>query len=121
MPEEPGALNRHEAVSVTLTLVTPQGEKPALVGRTVTQHLRPNGTIVQVRPLLQRPFAVKRGDAVTVRLSRGLKEPLHTNGEVSWVRERAFMPSGLAVSLVGVTFAWDADEMALEVAAFLGA
>jgi hypothetical protein len=41
------------------------------------------------------------------------------DGVVSWVRPKAFLPSGQAVSLVGVTFSWDAEEKVLEVAAFL--
>jgi hypothetical protein len=62
---------------------------------------------------------VKRSDSVRVRLKRSLDEVLEADGTVSWVRPKAFLPSGLAVSLVGVTFDWDAEERALEIAAFL--
>jgi hypothetical protein len=65
-------------------------------------------------------MALKRGDTVRLRLKRTAQSvPLETTATVTWVRPRAFLPSGLAVSLVGFTFEWDPDEMALEVAAFL--
>jgi hypothetical protein len=54
-----------------------------------------------------------------VRLKRSQNEVLEAAGAVSWVRPKAFLPSGQSVSLVGVTFEWDAEEHALEVAAFL--
>ena len=54
-----------------------------------------------------------------MRLKRSQAEILEADGTVSWVRPKAFLPSGLAVSLVGVTFDWDAEERVLEVAAFL--
>jgi hypothetical protein len=122
MPDEPARLIQHGSVDVLVTLRTGQGEeRPLLTGRCTTPHLRPNGVIIVVRPQLDanRMPPVKRSDSVRVRLKRTLDEVLEANGTVSWVRPKAFLPSGLAVSLLGVTFDWDAEEHGLEVAAFL--
>ncbi len=120
-PENASDLVQHEPINVALFLVTAKAERPVLAGRTTTTHLRPNGAILQVRPQFQRPWPVKMADPVKVRFMKGATgEPLYATGHVEWVRERAFLPSGLGVTLVGVTFEWDVDEMALEVAAFLG-
>jgi len=122
MPEEPGRLMAHSAVDVLMTLRTGQGEeRPLLAGRCTTHHLRPNGVIVVVRPQLvaNRPPPVKRTDAVHVRLKRSQDETLQADGVVSWVRAKAFLPSGLAVSLIGITFDGDPDERVFEVTAFL--
>jgi hypothetical protein len=122
MPEEPGRLMAHSAVDVLMTLRTGQGEeRPLLAGRCTTHHLRPNGVIVVVRPQLvaNRPTPVKRSDAVHVRLKRSQDETLQADGVVSWVRAKAFLPSGLAVSLIGITFDGDPDERVFEVTAFL--
>jgi hypothetical protein len=122
MPDDPARLIQHGPVDVLITVVTGQGEqRPVLGGRCTTSHLRPNGAIVVVKPQLpahQMP-PVKRSDAVHVRYRRSQSEALDADGTVSWVRQRAFLPSGLAVSFIGITFGWDADERALEVAAFL--
>ena len=121
-PEEPARLVQHEPVDVLLTHRRSQGEeRTVLAGRSSTQHLRPNGAIVIVRPPFEpaRPSPVKRGDAVHARFKRTGRVPLEAEGVVSWIRPKAFLPSGLAVSLVGITFDWDPDEMGLEVAAFL--
>jgi hypothetical protein len=122
MPDEPGRLIQHSPVDSLLTLRTGQGEERAvLAGRCTTQHLRPNGAILVVRP----PFAagapppLKRTDSVRVKFRRPHEEPIEADGVVSWVRPKAFLPSGLSVSLIGITFDWDAEEMALEIAAFL--
>ena len=122
MPEEPGRLMAHSAVDVLMTLRTGQGEeRPLLAGRCTTHHLRPNGVIVVVRPQLvaNRSQPVKRSDAVHVRLKRSQDEKLEADGVVSWVRAKAFLPSGLAVSLIGITFDGDSDERVFEVTAFL--
>ena len=122
MPDEPARLIQHAPVDVLLTLRTGQGEeRPVLTGRSTTPHVRPNGVIIVVRPPLDanRMPPVKRTDSVRVRLRRSQAETLDAEGKVSWVRPKAFLPSGLAVSLVGVTFDWDAAEHVLEVAAFL--
>ena len=122
MPEEPGRLMAHSAVDVLMTLRTGQGEeRPLFAGRCTTHHLRPNGVIVVVRPQLvaNRPPPVKRSDVVHVRLKRSQDETLQANGVVSWVRAKAFLPSGLAVSLIGITFDGDPDERVFEVTAFL--
>lgn len=122
MPPEPGHLVAHSAVDVQMTLRSGQGEqRPLLSGRCTTHHLRPNGVIVVVRPQLvaNRPAPVKRTDAVHVRLKRSQGETMEVDGVVSWVRPKAFLPSGLAVSLVGVTFDGDPDERVLEVTTFL--
>jgi len=122
MPEDPGRLIAHGAVDVLMTLRTGQGEeRPLLVGRCTTHHLRPNGVIVVVRPQLvaNRSQPVKRADTVHVRLKRSRDETLEANGVVSWVRAKAFLPSGLAVSLIGITFDGDPDERVFEVTAFL--
>ena len=119
-PEQSADLIQHQPVHVALALVTPKGDRPVLAGRSSTTHLKPEGAILQIRPQLQRPWPVRRGDQVTLRMSSSAQQPpLEVSGQISWVRDRAFLPSGLAVSLVGVTFGWDPDEMALEVAAFL--
>jgi hypothetical protein len=122
MPEEPGRLIAHSAVDVLMTLRAGQGEQRSLLaGRSTTHHLRPNGVIVVVRPQLvaNRPQPVKRSDAVHVRLKRSQDETLEADGVVSWVRAKAFLPSGLAVSLIGITFDGDPDERVFEVTAFL--
>lgn len=122
MPAEPGHLVAHSAVDVQMTLRAGQSEqRPLLAGRCTTHHLRPNGVIVVVRPQLvaNRPPPVKRGDAVHVRLKRSQDETMEVDGVVSWVRPKAFLPSGLAVSLVGVTFDGDPDDRVLEVTTFL--
>ena len=122
MPEEPGRLMAHSAVDVQMMLRTPQGEeRPLLAGRCTTHHLRPNGVIVVVRPQLvaNKLPPVKRADAVHVRLRRSQNETMEVDGVVSWVRPKAFLPSGLAVSLVGITFDGDPDERVFEVTAFL--
>ncbi len=122
MPADPGHLVAHSAVDVQIMLRTGQGEqRPLLAGRCTTHHLRPNGVIVVVRPQLvaNRPPPVKRADAVHVRLKRSQNETMEVDGVVSWVRPKAFLPSGLAVSLVGVTFDGDPDERVLEVTTFL--
>lgn len=122
MPPEPGHLVAHSAVDVQMTLKSGHGEqRPLLAGRCTTHHLRPNGVIVVVRPQLvaNRPAPVKRADAVHVRLKRSQGETMEVGGVVSWVRPKAFLPSGLAVSLVGVTFDGDPDERVLEITAFL--
>ncbi len=122
MPEEPGRLMAHSAVDVQMMLRTPQGEeRPLLAGRCTTHHLRPNGVIVVVRPQLvaNKLPPVKRADAVHVRLRRSQNETMEVDGVVSWVRPKAFLPSGLAVSLVGITFDGDPDERVFDVTAFL--
>ena len=122
MPEDPGRLIAHTAVDVLMTLRTGQGEeRPLLAGRCTTHHLRPNGVIVVVRPQLvaNRPQPLKRSDTVHVRLKRSQNETMEVDGVVSWVRAKAFLPSGLAVSLIGVTFDGDPDERVFEVTAFL--
>ena len=122
MPDEPGRLMAHSSVDVTLTLRTSHGEeKPLLAGRCTTHYVRPNGVIIEVRPQLVagRPAPVKRPDLVHVRLRRSQNETLEADGVVSWVRPKAFLPSGQAVSFIGVTFDGDPDERALELAAFL--
>lgn len=122
MPDEPGRLTAHSSVDVTLTLRTSHGEeKPLLAGRCTSQYIRPNGVIIVVRPQLVagRPTPVKRPDLVHVRLRRSQNETLEADGVVSWVRPKAFLPSGQAVSFIGVTFEGDPDERALELAAFL--
>ena len=121
-PDDPARLLQHAPIDVLLTLRSAQGEeKPVLAGRCTTPHLRPNGVILVIRPQFAAggPIPVKRGDAVRVRVRRSASEMLDGLGVVSWVRQKAFMPNGLAVSFVGVTFDWDPEEMALEVAAFL--
>ena len=120
-PDSPADLAQHEPVNVAMFLVSGKAERPVLAGRSLTTYLRPNGAIVQIRPQIKRPWPIKMNDELRVRFSKGAQsEPLFANAQVSWVRERAFMPSGLAVTFVGITFDWDPDEMALEVAAFLG-
>jgi hypothetical protein len=122
MPDEPARLLQHAPVDVLITLRAAQGEeRTVLAGRCTTQHLRPNGVIVVVRPQFDagRTPPLKRADAVRVRLKRSGSEVIEGDGVVSWVRPKAFLPSGQAVSLVGVTFSWDAEEKVLEVAAFL--
>jgi hypothetical protein len=122
MPDEPSRLVQHSPVDVLVTLRSGLGEeRSVLAGRCTTPHVRPNGVIVVVRPQLEgnRMPPVKRMDSVHVRLKRSLDEVLDADGTVSWVRPKAFLPSGLAVSLVGVTFDWDPEEHVLEVAAFL--
>jgi hypothetical protein len=122
MPDEPGRLLQHSPIDVLLTLRSGQGEeRPVLAGRCTTPHLRPNGVIVVVKPQLPGNALppVKRSDRVRVKLRRSHDEALEGEGTVSWVRPKAFLPSGLAVSLIGVTFDWDAEERVLEVAAFL--
>jgi hypothetical protein len=107
---------------VQMTLRSGQGEqRPLLAGRCTTHHLRPNGVIVVVRPQLvaNRPAPVKRSDEVHVRLKRSQGETMEVDGVVSWVRPKAFLPSGLAVSLVGITFDGDPDERVLEITTFL--
>ncbi len=117
---DPSKLVAHKPITVAVFLITPQGDRPVMAGRSTSTHIRPNGAILQVRPQITRPWPVKRNDEVKLRMSRGTDQPpLVGSGKVSWVRDRAFMPSGLAVSMVGVTFDWDPTEMALEVAAFL--
>jgi hypothetical protein len=122
LPDDPSRLIQHTPIDVLITVVTGQGEqRPVLGGRCSTPHLRPNGAIVVVKPQLppnQMP-PVKRSDAVHVRFRRSQNETLEVDGTVSWVRQKAFLPSGLAVSFVGITFGWDAEDRALEVAAFL--
>jgi hypothetical protein len=122
MPDEPARLIQHSSVDVLVTLRSGQGEeRSVLAGRCTSPHVRPNGVIIVVRPQLDagRMPPVKRADKVRVRLKRSQAEILEGEGTVSWVRPKAFLPSGLAVSLVGVTFDWDAEERALEIAAFL--
>jgi hypothetical protein len=121
MPDDPARLVQHGQVDVLLALRTPHGdERVVLGGRTTTQHLRPNGAIIVVRPqfVAGRPPPLRRGDALKLGLRRS-GESMEAPGVVSWVRPKAFLPSGLAVSLVGVTFEWDAEEMALPLAAFV--
>jgi len=122
MPDDPARLLQHAPVDVLITLRAAQGEeRTVLAGRCTTPHLRPNGAIVVVRPQLDvgRAPPLKRADVVHVRLKRSGDEVLDGDGVVSWVRPKAFLPSGQAVSLVGVTFSWDAEEKVFEVAAFL--
>ena len=120
MPDEPGRLLQHDPINVLLMLRSGQGEeRSVLAGRMTTQHLRPTGVIIVVRPQITGAPPVKRSDVVRVKLRRSEQDSLEAEGTVSWVRQKAFPPSGLAVSLVGVTFDWDAEEKALEVAAFL--
>ncbi len=120
MPEEPARLVQHGPVDALVSIRSSRGEERVVLGgRTTTQHLRPNGAIVVVRPQFgagQTPL--KRNDLVKIVFRRS-GATLDALGVVSWLRPKAFLPSGLAVSLVGVTFDWDADEMALDVAAFL--
>jgi hypothetical protein len=121
MPDDPARLVQHDFVEVWMSLLTSQGEQRSLLaGRCTTPHLRPNGAIVVVRPPFEagRP-PVRRGDGVTARFKRSLGELFDASGKVSWIRPKAFLPSGLAVSLVGITFDWEADDHGLELAAFL--
>ena len=122
MPDDPARLVLHSPVDVLFVLSTLAGEeRSVLAGRCMTPHLRPNGAIVVIRPPLDaaRGAPIKRTDSVRARFRRS-GETLEASGIVSWVRPKAFLPSGLAVSLVGVTFEGDAEAMALEIAAFLG-
>jgi hypothetical protein len=121
MPDDPSRLVQHGQIDVLLTLRTSHGEERVVLGgRTTTQHLRPNGAIVVVRPQFTAGHTppIRRGDSLRLGLRRS-GETMEALGVVSWVRPKAFLPSGLAVSLVGVTFEWDADEMALPIAAFV--
>lgn len=121
MPEDPARLVQHGPVDALVSVRTLQGEERVILGgRTTTQHLRPRGAIVIVRPQFtagQTP-PIRRSDLVRIVFRRS-GETLDVPGVVSWVRPKAFLPSGLAVSLVGVTFEWNAEEMALSLAAFL--
>jgi hypothetical protein len=120
-PSEPGALVLHELLHVAASLVTPQGERPLLAGRLATSHVRPTGVILHVRPPLQRPWPVKRGDRLLLRMSRAAdRAPLDTSGFVSWVRERAYLPSGVGVSFIGVTFDEGTAALESEIARLLG-
>lgn len=122
MPDEPARLLQHPPVDVLVVLRSAQGEaRPVLGGRCTTPHVRPNGVIVVVKPQIAagQPMPLKRLDTVTVTLRRSHLERLEASGVVSWVRPKAFLPSGLSVSLIGITFDWDPEEMVLEVAAFL--
>lgn len=122
MPDEPARLLQHAPVDVLVTVRASQGEeRTVLAGRCTSPHVRPNGVIVVVRPQLDaaRMPPLKRGDVVHARLKRSQDEVLDVDGTVSWVRAKAFLPSGQAVSFVGITFAWDPEEHVLEVAAFL--
>ncbi|HVU03212.1 MAG TPA: hypothetical protein VHE30_15735 [Polyangiaceae bacterium] len=122
MPDEPARLLQHAPVDVLITLRTAQGEsKPVLGGRCSTPHVRPNGLIAVVKPPFDagRVPPLKRAEAVHVRLKRSREELLEADGVVSWVRPKAFLPSGQSVTLVGITFEWDPEEHVLEVAAFL--
>lgn len=121
MPDDPARLVQHGQVDVLMTLRTSHGEERIVLGgRTMTQHIRPNGAIVVVRPQFSagKPPGIKRGDLVKLGFRRS-GESLEAPGTVSFVRPKAFLPSGLAVSLIGVTFEWDAEEMALPIAAFV--
>jgi hypothetical protein len=121
MPDEPARLVQHNPIDVLITLcVSATEERSVLVGRSTTPHLRPNGAIVVVRPQLEagRMPPLRRGDTVRAKFRRG-GATLDADGTVSWIRPKAFLPSGLAVSLIGITFSWDAEAMALELAAFL--
>jgi hypothetical protein len=122
MPEEPGRLNAHAPVEVLLRIRTSQGEeRPVLIGRTSTPYLRPNGAIVVVRPPFDanRMPPLKRADNLRANFRRSQNEIFEAMGTVSWVRPKAFLPSGLAVSFIGITFDGDPDDRALELAAFL--
>jgi hypothetical protein len=122
MPEEPGRLMAHSAVDVLMMLRGSQrDDRPLLAGRCTTHYLRPNGVIVVVRPQLvaNRSAPVKRADSVHVKLKRSQNETMEVDGVVSWVRPKAFLPSGLAVSLVGITFDGDPDERVFEITVFL--
>lgn len=121
MPDDPARLNQHSPVDVFVTLRTGRGEdKAVLAGRCSTQHLRPNGVIVVVKPQLPANHVpLRRSDTVHARFKRSEGETLEANGTVSWVRPKAFLPSGMAVSLFGITFDWDPEENALTLAAFL--
>jgi hypothetical protein len=122
MPDDPARLLQHRQVDVLVTLVGSQGdERPVLAGRCVTQHLRPNGAILVVRPPITGASPLKRADLVRAKFRRSQSDALEATGVVSWVRAKAFLPSGLSVSLIGITFDWDPEEMTLEVAAFLSA
>jgi hypothetical protein len=104
-PERSGDLVQHAPVAVAVGLVTLQGDRPVLAGRSTSTYLRREGAILQVRPPMQRPWPLRRGDRVVLRISKSATEPpLKATGCISWVRDRAFMPNGLAVSLVGITF-----------------
>jgi hypothetical protein len=121
MPDEPARLVQHQSVDVLMTLETAAGdERTVLAGRCTTPHLRPNGAIVVVRPPLDaaRAAPLKRADTVRARF-RKAGETLEASGSISWIRPKAFLPSGLSVSFVGVTFDGDNEAMELEVAAFL--
>lgn len=121
MPDEPARLVQHGPIDALLSIRTPRGdERVVLGGRTTTQYLRPNGAIVIVRPQFSAGQVppLKRSDFVKIVFRRSA-ETLDALGVVSWLRPKAFLPSGLAVSLVGVTFEWDPEEMALPVAAFI--
>jgi hypothetical protein len=121
MPEEPARLVQHGPIEVLITLSSSSGEARAVLqGRTSTQHLPANGTIVAVRPPLDaaRMPPLRRSDTVCARFRRS-GESLEATGVVSWVRPKAFLPSGLAVSLIGITFDGDAEATLLEVTAFL--
>src|SRR5436309_8544223 len=92
MPDDPARLVQHGQVDVLVTLRTSQGEERIVLGgRTMTQHLRPNGAIVVVRPQFAsgKPPAIKRGDLVKLGLRRS-GETLEAQGSVSWVRPKAF-------------------------------
>jgi hypothetical protein len=120
MPDEPGRLIQHGPVDVLLSLRSVHGEqRPVLAGRCTTPHLRPNGAILVVRPQLTTMPPVKRADTVHAKFRRSQSELLDVDATVSWVRPKAFLPSGLAVSLIGITFDWDPAERVLQVAAFL--
>lgn len=115
-------LVQHEPVTVALTVVKDGKSNLVLAGRTHSSHIRPAGAVIHTRPPIRRPWPARRGDEVSLRMTRRAEAPpLIAPGEVAWVRERAFMPNGMAVSFIGVAFSWNPEEMALEVAAFLAA
>src|ERR1041384_8602075 len=69
MPEDPARLVQHGPVDVLVSLRTSHGEERVVLGgRTTTQHLRPNGAIVVVRPQFTAGHASPLKRAAIVKL-----------------------------------------------------
>lgn len=107
-PADVKDLRRHAQLYTAIRLVSavqkPATETEVLAGRCHTRHLLPTGTIVEVKPPMTSPFALKRNDVVKLRIVREIDDVMHVPGTVSWVRPKVFLPDGVAVSCVGVDF-----------------
>lgn len=107
-PADIKELRRHAQLYVAVRVVAatqkPPTDTEVLAGRCHTRFVVREGTILEIKPPMQTPHALKRNDQVKLRIVRELDDVLLVAGTVVWTRPKVFLPDGVAVSCAGIDF-----------------